>query len=289
MNLDARLAEIVAALEAVGLNCLVMGGHAVRFYGVDRNTGDFDPHLAPECWDDLPHALGRTSLGAGKPQIEGPSWRPNAFRRFQIGTLPSGREEWLEFWRENHLLAPFPELFIRRQQGAYGGRTLAFLSLPDLIHSKETERETDWQDIAFLEEFLDAHLLAQAAAGRVALVAAVSQVRSRRGFERLLQQGRLSDRALVQQALAGARLSIAQAYLLPCVPDLQILPPASVPIEPVVLSGLRRQAPGSALHLALVEVVRRQYKVAAQAADKANKEAIRAAQEGRGWVAPPAE
>ena len=40
MNPDARLAEIVAALEAVGLNCLVMGGHAVRFYGLDRNTGD---------------------------------------------------------------------------------------------------------------------------------------------------------------------------------------------------------------------------------------------------------
>ncbi len=72
MNPDARLAEIVAALEAVGLNCLVMGGHAVRFYGVDRNTADFDLHLSPDCWDDLPHALSRTSLFAGKPLIEGP-------------------------------------------------------------------------------------------------------------------------------------------------------------------------------------------------------------------------
>ena len=91
--------------------------------------------------------------------------------------------------RENHLLAPFPELFSRRQQGACGGRTLAFLSLPDLIHSKETERETDWQDIAFLEEFLDARLLAQASAGHDALVAAVSQVRSRRGFEVFSSRG----------------------------------------------------------------------------------------------------
>ena len=56
MNPDARLAEIVTALEAVGLSCLVMGGHAVRFYGVDRNTADFDLHLAPDGWDDLPHA-----------------------------------------------------------------------------------------------------------------------------------------------------------------------------------------------------------------------------------------
>src|SRR5216684_3957041 len=27
---EARLAEVLTALEAVGLNCLVMGGHAVR-------------------------------------------------------------------------------------------------------------------------------------------------------------------------------------------------------------------------------------------------------------------
>ena len=108
-------------------------------------------------------------------------------------------------------------------------------------------------------------------------MAAVSRVRSRRGFETLLQQGRLADRALVQQAIAVARLSITQAYLLPCIPDVQDLPPVNVSIEPVVLNGLRRQAPGSGLHLALVEVVRRQYKLAAQAADKADKEAIRSA------------
>ena len=70
MNPEARLAEIVAALEAVGLNCLVMGGHAVRFHGVDRNTGDFDLHLAPDCWDDLLQALSRSSLFAGRPLIE---------------------------------------------------------------------------------------------------------------------------------------------------------------------------------------------------------------------------
>jgi hypothetical protein len=289
VNLDARLAEVVAALEAVGLNCLVMGGHAVRFYGVDRNTGDFDLHLAPDCWDDLQLALSRTSLYAGKPLIEGPSWRPNAFRRFQIGTLPSGREEWLEFWRENHLLAPFAELFSRREQGAYGGRTLPFLSLPDLIRSKETERETDWQDIAFLEAFFDARLIAQASTGQDALVIAVSRVRSQRGFETLLQQGCMSDRALVKQALAAATLSITQAYLLPSVPDVQDMPPVSVPIESVVLNALRRQAPGSGLHLALVEVVRRQYKVASQAADRANKEAIRAAQAAAGGTVPGVE
>src|SRR5262249_61072 len=203
------------------------------------------------------------------------SWRPNDFRRFQIGTLPSGREEWLEFWRANHLLPPFAELFSRREQGVYGGRTLSFLSLPDLIRSKETERETDWQDIELLEESLDARMVAAAATQPGALVIALAQVRSRRGFESLLLQGQLRDRNLVKQALAITKSSVNQAYLLPCAPDVKDLPPVSVPIETVVLNRLRTETPGSSLHLALVEVVRRQYKLAAQAADKANKEVAR--------------
>ena len=49
---EERLAAIVASLESAGLTCLVMGGHAVRFYGFQRNTIDF--HLAPGHWDELP-------------------------------------------------------------------------------------------------------------------------------------------------------------------------------------------------------------------------------------------
>ena len=59
MNADERLARIVTALESVGLHYLVMGGHAVRFYGLQRNTIDFDFHLAPERWEELPELLSR--------------------------------------------------------------------------------------------------------------------------------------------------------------------------------------------------------------------------------------
>jgi hypothetical protein len=89
-----RLAAIVTALEAVGLSCLVMGGHAVRYYGIERNTIDFDLHLSPDQWHELPSILGRSALG-GPALVEGPSWRPQAFRRFQVGRLPDSREEWL--------------------------------------------------------------------------------------------------------------------------------------------------------------------------------------------------
>jgi hypothetical protein len=279
MNAEARLAEIVTALEGAGLSCLVFGGHAARYYGLSRTTNDYDLHLAPDGWPDLPLRLAQTPLFAGGALVEGPSWRPHDFPRFLVGRLPDGREEWLEFWRHNHLLAPFSELYARREQGSYGGRALSFLSLPDLIRSKETERGSDWLDVAFLEEALDARLLAQAASGALDLAAALARLRSRSGFQGHLERGHLNAPGVVQRALGMARLPMTQAYLLPAAQDPPELPVPVVPIEPVVLARLRTVAPGSTLHLALVEVVRRQYKLACQAADRADKQAVRAAQE----------
>lgn len=278
MNPAHRLAEIVTALERVGLTVLVMGGHAVRYYGIDRNTIDYDLHLSPADWDDLGLRLDQSPLAAGRPLTRGPSWRPGSFQRFLLGRLPDGRDEWLEFWRNNHLLPPFADLYGRREEGTYGGRPLAFLSLPDLIRSKETERETDWQDIAGLEEIHDGRLLHQAVTGTISVDQALAQLRSRRGLESFLQGGSLNDPAVVRQALAQTRLSITQAILLPSAGADASPPTASVPMEPVVVSRLRTVAPASPLHLALIEVVRRQYKLAMQNADGADKQAIRGAQ-----------
>ena len=66
MTTDERLAEIMAALEDVGLTCLVMGGHAVRFYGVQRTTVDFDLHVMPDAWGELAGRLA-ASLAVGRP------------------------------------------------------------------------------------------------------------------------------------------------------------------------------------------------------------------------------
>jgi hypothetical protein len=278
VNAALRLAEVVTALEQVGLTVLVMGGHAVRYYGLERTTIDYDLHLSPADWDDLSARLARSPLAAGQPLTEGPSWRPGSFRRFLLGQLPDGRDEWLEFWRNNHLLPPFAELFGRREQGTYGGRIISFLSLPDLIRSKETEREKDWQDAASLEEVLDSRLFNQVKAGTLPAAGALSQVRSRRGLESFLQGGFLNDAAVVGQALSQTGLSVTQAILLPFA-GAEVAPPtATVPMEPVVVNRLRSVTPASPLHLALIEVVRRQYKLAMQNADAADKQVIRAAQ-----------
>jgi hypothetical protein len=268
---DERLAGIVTALESVGLTALVMGGHAVRFYGLQRNTIDFDFHLAPDRWDDLTDLLGRTVLFSGGPVIEGNSWRPHAFRRFQIGRLPDGREEWLEFWRENHLLAPFADLLARCEAGPYGGRPLSFLSLPDLIRSKETERTTDWQDVAVLEEFLDARHFGRVKDGLMDVPAALALLRSRVGLEAFLRAGHLSHPDIVSPAIQQTTHPVTAALLLPFSPGTP-LPETTPAIEPIVVNRLRAVPPTSPLHLTLVEAVRRQYRVYRQAADRRDKE-----------------
>ncbi|HEV3080196.1 MAG TPA: hypothetical protein VGY66_10470 [Gemmataceae bacterium] len=277
MNPEERLASIVTALESVGLSCLVMGGHAVRYYGVNRHTNDFDLTLAPDGWDDLAGRLARTGLFSGAVPVEGNSWRPGAFRRFVLGNLADGQEEWLEFWRGNHLLAPFPELFARREVGTYGNQDLPFLSLPDLIRSKETERAKDWDDITYLEEFLDARLHARHAAGNISLTDALAQMRSRRGFDMYLAENRFADTATVRTALERTTNPVTQAFLLPWAPDAVAATPV-IAMEPLVEQKLRLVAPASPLHRALVEVVRRQYKLFCQNCDRADKETIRATQ-----------
>jgi hypothetical protein len=119
---DSRLADVVSELEAVGISCLVMGGHAVRYYGLARNTDDADLHISPGQWDDLAGLLARTKLYAGQEFVEGPSWRPGALRRFRMGTLRDGRGEWLEFWKDNHLLPPYEDVRSRAERVWYGGR-----------------------------------------------------------------------------------------------------------------------------------------------------------------------
>ncbi|MBX9582594.1 MAG: hypothetical protein K2X87_19990 [Gemmataceae bacterium] len=272
---DERLAEVVTALEAVGVRALVMGGHAVRYYGLYRNTDEFDLHLAPNCWDDLAERLARSDWFRARSPVEGPSGRAHAFRRFQVGVLASGREEWLEFWKGDHLLPPFEELYARRETGPYGGRACDFLALPDLIRAKETERERDWRDIQYPEEFLDARNAAAVRRGEMELTAALGQLRSRRGFETHLLAGRLANPAAVRQAIARAATPMAASLLLPSVADA---PEPPAPVESAVVARLRTTAPGSPLLLTLVEADRRRYKQVAVQADKA-EEAVRAARQ----------
>lgn len=271
MNETERLAKLVASLESVGITCLVMGGHAVRHYGFARTTDDFDLHVAPAVWGrELVERLRQSGVFSPGEPVEGDTWRPAAFRRFRLGTLADGRIEWLEFWRHNHLLAPFGDLVARSEEGRVGGRPIRYLGLADLLRSKETERDKDWRDVSALEQVADARAMAAVSSGRLLTTDALSGLRSRAGFENWLRDGRLGERTAAD-ALPRAALSITRAFLIPFAPAVECHETAP-PTEPILLQRLRQTTPGSALHLSIVEVVRRRYVQHRKDEDRQNKQ-----------------
>ena len=272
MTPDERLAQVASALTQVGLRYLVMGGHAVRHYGISRDTFDFDFHLSRMGGEELGARLRESGLFGETAPRELPGWRGADFRRFLLGHLPDGKEEYLEFWFRNHLLPPFEELYARREEGEVDGHHLPFLSLPDLIRSKETERESDWQDVALLEEMLDARNLSRAN-DPAGVIAALAALRSRRGYRLAESRGRLANLEQVTVALVVARNPITRSFLLPFVPSASVEHVEGVP--DLIAAPLRAVLPGSPRHLALVEAMRRVYRQNAVAADRADKEGFR--------------
>src|SRR5262249_34903510 len=149
--------------------------------------------------------------------------------------------EWLEFWKENHLLAPHAELQTRAERGPYGGREITFLGLADLIRSKETERDADWQDIASLEQFFDARLLARVRSGSLPIEDGLAALRSQTGLLGYMEAGFLTA-PNAGAALPRTTNPVTQTLLIPFAPDAPVREPVT-PIEPVVLTRLRTTPP----------------------------------------------
>ena len=278
MNIVEHLNQITSALDELDVPYL-MGGHAVRYYGFRRETTDHDLYIPAEIGRNLSELLSRTALFVSAPPIESVTWRgENEFKRYVIGTLPDGKEELLEFWIHNHLLDDFSELYNRREIGFYGERNISFLSLPDLIRSKETERENDWQDISFLEEILDQRNLNQAKNAEE-IIAAIANLRSMRGLESAIEKGFLKNLNDVETALRTAKNPITRAFLLPFAPNLE----AELPNDEMLPSAFRKHLklvePSGSRHLALVEAVRLRYKRASQEIDRADKDEHRKKQQ----------
>jgi hypothetical protein len=272
---DQRLAQLAEELQSVGLESLVMGGHAVRYYGVDRNTIDYDFCTAATSVREVKDRLLRSDIL--RPAKEGPSWRPEDFARFEVGRLPDGREEWLEVWLHNHLLPDFAQLRSRQERGTYGGREVAFVSLTDLLRSKETERESDWQDIGLLEEVQDARNLSAAVAAAGARSGAsleffLSRLRCRRGFDRAKSLGLFGDNAVVHAAIGRCEHPVSFAWLLPLAPHAPQPGSLTTRVDESFVQKLRGVAFATPNHVALVEVVRRAYKRWAMEADRRDKQ-----------------
>jgi hypothetical protein len=195
-------------------------------------------------------------------------WRGRDFARFEIGTLPDGREEWLEFWLRNHLLGDFSELKARAEIGTYGGEPVPFIGLSDLMRSKETERESDWQDISLLEEIRDDRNRVAMASAPDGTVAFLAGLRSRRGMDYAIEHRLLVDPEVVAKALALTTHPVNYAFLYPFVTSHRV----GALIRPHLAAILASVAPATAKHFAAVEIVRRDYKRQAMELDRADKQ-----------------
>lgn len=269
MTIVQRLIEIVSALDEAQIPHLVMGGHAVRYYGFNRETTDYDLHIPVEAGQKLSELLSNTTLFVDTP-AETTTWRGEDFRRFVLGSLPDGKEELLEFWIRNHLLDDFEALYQRREVGTYGERQVSFLSLPDLIRSKETERDSDWDDINILEGILDQRNVALAKQSGD-FVAALATLRSIRGLDAAFHAGLLADSLVAATALRIANNPITYAFLLPFAPDAEQEIPSSEILPVLLRENLARVTPCSTRHQLLIEAVRLRYKRAMQAIDLQEK------------------
>lgn len=272
MKVVEHLTKITSALDELKIPHLVMGGHAVRYYGFNRETTDHDLHIPADIGQNLSDLLRKTSLFDAAPPAEAPTWRgDDDFKRYVVGVLPDGKEEFLEFWIHNHLLDDFENLYGRREEGIYGGKKISFLALPDLIRSKETERENDWQDISFLEEILDQRNLSNAKT-ETDIVSALSNMRSVRGLETAVNSGFLTNPLNAETAIKSAPNSITQAFLLPFIPNIE----SELSLNDILPAPFRKHLkltePCSSRHLALVEAVRLRYKRSMQDLDRLDKD-----------------
>ncbi|MEP7342459.1 MAG: hypothetical protein ABI977_32325 [Acidobacteriota bacterium] len=270
MNIVQHLIEVVSALDELKVRHLVMGGHAVRYYGFNRDTTDHDLHIPIDAGQHLSELLSQTTLFVSGIPTETPTWRGEDFRRFVLGTLPDGKEELLEFWIRNHLLDDFESLYQRREVGIYGERQVSFLSLPDLLRSKETERDNDWDDIKILEDILDQRNIA-AARRSGDVVAALASLRSIRGLDSAFREDLLADSQVVATALRKANNPITYAYLLPFAPAVERELPSSEILVPLLRQNLAQTMPCSTRHQLLIEAVRLRYKRTLQEIDRQEK------------------
>jgi hypothetical protein len=110
----------------------------------------------------------------------------------------------------------------------------------------------------------------------VPVTEALASLRSQAGLLGYMEAGFLTP-TNAGTALSGTTNPVTQTFLILYAPDAPVLE-AVKPIEPVVLARLRTTPPASALHLALVEVVRRRYIAFRKEVDRRDKELIRGSQ-----------
>ena len=147
MMFEQDFIDFIELLNQHGVDYMVVGAHALAFYGQPRHTGDLDIWINP------------SSKNAAK--------MIHVLRDFGFGSL--GLAE-TDFLKENYVTqlgypplridilnsisgVKFDEAFLNKIDGEVDGLNIHFINIPDFIKNKEaTGRNKDLGDIAALKK-----------------------------------------------------------------------------------------------------------------------------------------
>jgi hypothetical protein len=132
--------------------CLLMGGPACVLYGGAEFSRDIDFALLAE-----PGNLGRLQAVLNELQAERIAVPPFQQQYLDLGLAvhfrcrhPDANDIRIDVMSRMRGVAPFQELWNRRNTIDLGGEAIELLSLPDLVQAKKIQRDKDWPMIARL-------------------------------------------------------------------------------------------------------------------------------------------
>ena len=148
MILDKDLRELLASLNAAGVEFLVVGGHAVAFHGRPRLTEDLDLFVRPELANGERIIRALQAFGFGALGITAADFSADD-RVIQLGRAPNRVDLLTKLYG-----VEFADAWSRRVAARLDDADVWMISREDLIRNKrETGRTQDLADAEFLERF----------------------------------------------------------------------------------------------------------------------------------------
>ncbi len=146
--------SIFAALDAHGVEYVIVGGIAVQAHGHVRMTNDIDliPAPTPENLRRLADALVEMRAQVLNPGAEGTAIDASMLRRATLWQLSTAHGD-VDLLHDAPGAAPFAELWARALVISLGDRRIPIAGRDDLISMKRASgRAVDLADIAALTE-----------------------------------------------------------------------------------------------------------------------------------------
>lgn len=121
-DLDAIFAIVAESLPAAGIDCLLIGGFAVNYYGYSRSTLDIDLMILADRRDEVREIMKREGF-TNEAVHENVMFvqRPGSQLRVDVLQVDANT---------------MSQLMSRAEQGEVGGKTIRFPALKDLLAMK---------------------------------------------------------------------------------------------------------------------------------------------------------